>query len=78
MILDTPRQQDIEASDLANYVCALKAMAVKKEIQIIFSTTEYHYDCEVGDAEWIPEFAGLEQKMFLGTAEREAGGDTEA
>jgi hypothetical protein len=69
LILDTPRQQDIEAVDLASYVAALKELAVDNDAQIIFSTTEYHYDCAAGDAEWAPEFPGLEQNMFLGTAE---------
>ena len=65
LILDTPRQQDIEAADLANYIAELKKLAVANEAQIIFSTTEYHYECGRDDREWVPEFPGLEQNMFL-------------
>lgn len=35
LILDTPRQQDIEAIDLASYVAALKKLAVENGVQII-------------------------------------------
>jgi hypothetical protein len=69
LILDTPRQQDIEAADLGSYVAALKELAVANDVQITFSTTEYHYDGTTGDREWVPEFPGAEQDMFLGTAE---------
>jgi DNA repair exonuclease SbcCD ATPase subunit len=68
LILDTPRQQDIESADLGNYVSALKSLSMKNNSQIIFSTTEYRYQCTDDDKEWIPEFSGLEQNMFLGTA----------
>ena len=65
LILDTPRQQDIEAADLANYIGELKKLAVANEAQIIFSTTEYHYQCADDDMEWVPAFPGKEQNMFL-------------
>ncbi len=69
LLLDTPRQQDIEASNLASYVAALKKLAIENDAQIILSTTEYRYDCTTGDAEWVPEFPGSEQNMFLGSAD---------
>lgn len=65
-ILDTPRQQDIEAIDLGNFIANLKELARKNQAQIIFSTTEYHYECDAEDREWIPRYQGAEQKMFLG------------
>lgn len=67
-LLDTPRQQDIEAADLGNFVTELKKLAVGNDVQIVFSTTEYHYECADDDKEWRPEFPGPEQDMFLGTA----------
>jgi len=66
LILDTPRQQDIEAADLASYIQELKNVAVEHGAQVIFSTTEYHYEGTDGDVEWMPEFPGPEQPMFLG------------
>jgi hypothetical protein len=66
LILDTPRQQDIEAGALARYISELKKFAVAQDAQIIFSTTEYHYESRDGDVEWKPSFPGAEQAMFLG------------
>lgn len=65
-ILDTPRQQDIEAADLGNFIANLKELARQNQAQIIFSTTEYHYECDAEDREWTPQYQGPEQKMFLG------------
>lgn len=66
LILDTPRQQDIERDVLNEYVSALKALSITNQAQIVFSTTNYHYACVEGDKEWLPTFPGSEQKMFLG------------
>lgn len=68
-VLDTPRQQDIEAVDLGNFIAHLKDLAKKNEAQVIFSTTEYHYECDSEDREWIPQYWGPEQKMFLGVGD---------
>ncbi|MCH4565262.1 hypothetical protein MKP05_19365 [Halomonas sp. EGI 63088] len=65
-ILDTPRQQDIEAVDLGNFIAKLKELARQNQAQVIFSTTEYHYECDAEDREWTPQYQGTEQKMFLG------------
>jgi hypothetical protein len=65
LVLDTPRQQDIEKEPLARYISELKTLAVEKDAQIIFSTTDYHYECGEGDVQWSPMFDGVEQKMFL-------------
>jgi hypothetical protein len=65
LVLDTPRQQDIEKEPLARYISELKALAAAANAQIIFSTTDYHYECAEGDIQWSPEFDGAEQKMFL-------------
>lgn len=65
LILDTPKQHEIQADDLDNYMKELKKLCNKFNVQVIFSTTEYHYICQNGDAEWIPQYEGREQKMFL-------------
>ncbi|BBQ25087.1 hypothetical protein [Aeromonas sp. WP2-W18-CRE-05] len=49
MILDTPKQHDIENKDLDGYIKSLKALSKKNNIQIIFSTTEYHYSGDQHD-----------------------------
>lgn len=65
LILDTPKQHDINNEDLNNFVISLKEIAVKNSIQIVFSSTEYHYDCDSRDAEWTPAYPGQKHKMFL-------------
>ncbi|MEM9387214.1 MAG: hypothetical protein AAGA68_19285 [Pseudomonadota bacterium] len=65
-VLDTPRQQDIEAVDLGNFITSLKDLAKRNGAQVIFSTTEYHFECDARDREWVPQYNGLEQRMFLG------------
>jgi len=64
LILDTPKQHDINNTDLGAYVNALKQLAAKFEVQIIFSNTEFHYKGDETDAEWIPLFPGEKHKMF--------------
>lgn len=65
LILDTPKQHEINNDDLGRYLSALKALCVRHGAQIVFSTTEYHYDGDENDVEWQPPYAGQEQKMFL-------------
>lgn len=65
LILDTPKQHEIHNDDLDRYLKALKKLAVEYGIQIVFSTTEYHYQGDNLDVEWNPQYPGEEQKMFL-------------
>ncbi len=69
-ILDTPRQHDISADDLNSYMVALKKMANETGIQIIFSSTEYRYSSKDKDMDWLPDFSGFEQLMFLGSVSK--------
>lgn len=66
LILDTPRQQDIQREDLARYMEALKEVARGRGIQIIFSSSNYRYEVGDKDVEWLPWFPGEEQEMYLG------------
>jgi hypothetical protein len=68
LIFDTPRQHDIETKDFARFVSRLKSICRSNQAQIIFSTTEYHYNADDYDVEWLPEFSGFEQPMYLGEA----------
>lgn len=67
LVFDTPRQQEIHWEDLDAYIQALKSVAVRNNAQVIFSTTSYRYVIDTKtDKEWLPEFAGAEQPMYLG------------
>lgn len=66
-ILDTPKQHEMHNVDLSDYIEKLESLAKMKNAQIIFSTTEYHYQCSDGDREWVPEYEGKDHNMFLRT-----------
>lgn len=70
-ILDTPRQQDIAREDLAEYMRAVFDMAGELGAQVVCSTTNQRYELGSNDVEWQPDFPGVEQPMFLGTADNE-------
>ncbi|EKN3342791.1 hypothetical protein ACQ8YR_002613 [Yersinia enterocolitica] len=65
IILDTPKQHDIENKDLDSYIKTLKVLAGLKNVQIIFSTTGYHYNGDQDDKEWNPKFPGDDHLMFF-------------
>lgn len=68
LILDTPRQHDISAEDLDQFIKALKVLADSNNIQIVFSTTEYKYEAGKGDRDWEPQYddESFDQTMYLG------------
>jgi len=68
IILDTPKQHEIHNDDLNRYLTELKKLCVKNSIQVVFSTTEYHYQSDEQDNEWNPKYPGEEQNMFLNKA----------
>ncbi|MCX5511095.1 AAA family ATPase [Pseudomonas sp. BJa3] len=71
LVFDTPRQQEIHWEDLDAYIKALKAVAIRNNAQVIFSTTSYQYAIEdKTDKEWLPQFAGSEQPMYLGRVDQ--------
>lgn len=65
LVLDTPKQHEIASEDLNRYMLALKDISRKSGIQVIFSTTEYHYKIQEHDREWVPKEPGEEQNMFF-------------
>lgn len=65
IILDTPKQHEIHNDDLNRYIKELKDICIAHNIQVVFSTTEYHYIGDTNDSEWNPKYPGIEQKMFL-------------
>jgi len=66
-MLDTPKQHEMHNIDLSDYIIKLELLAKKKGAQIVFSTTEYHYECGENDVEWVPEYEGEDHRMFLNT-----------
>ena len=71
-ILDTPKQHEIHNDDLDQYIKELKKLSSSDEVQIIFSTTEFHYNGDELDNEWLPEYPGEKQNMFLSSKHLEA------
>lgn len=65
LILDTPKQHEIHNDDLDKYLKGLKELCTTHDVQVIFSTTEYHYQGDYNDIQWTPKYDGAEQKMFL-------------
>lgn len=66
LILDTPRQQELDLGDLSDFVTVLKKLCNEYNAQLIYSSTSYRYDCSDNDMEWLASFESKEQKMFLG------------
>lgn len=66
LIFDTPKQHDIETEHFGAFINELKNLVSGTDYQIVFSTTEYHYETNDSDKEWTPLFPGDEQLMFLG------------
>lgn len=65
LVLDTPKQQEIQTLDLAGYLVAVSKLVGQADAQLVFSTTEFRFPSERQDAEWVPTFAGPEQLMYL-------------
>lgn len=65
LILDTPKQHDIENKDLDGYMKALKKLCSAVGVQVVFSTTGYRYEGDDLDIDWIPKFPGEDHSMFL-------------
>lgn len=65
LVLDTPKQHEINNADLDRYFTELKRVCEDGEAQVVFSTTEYKYAGDGFDTTWEPRYDGEEQKMFL-------------
>lgn len=65
LIFDTPRQHDISEEDLDAFIKEVKKLAAAENLQIIFSTTDYHYQGDDQDRDWIPRHDGVKHNMFL-------------
>lgn len=66
LILDTPKQHELDGADLANYLTELQALCDKHGGQIVISSTEYRHAIGTPDKEWLPQYPGVDQPMYLG------------
>lgn len=66
LILDTPKQQELDSKDLGAFLHALQEVCDKFHAQILLSATEYHHPIGERDVEWLPQFQGAKQLMYLG------------
>lgn len=66
LILDTPKQHELDGADLANYLKELQAVCDKYGGQIVISSTEYRHEITEQDVEWLPQYPGEKQPMYLG------------
>jgi len=65
IIFDTPKLLEIDSTHLDDFFKELKILCRKFGIQVVFSTTEYHYIGDKFDIEHVPKYAGLNHNMFL-------------
>jgi hypothetical protein len=66
LILDTPKQHELESQDLARYLVALQQLCDKANAQIVVSSTEYRHPMGTNDKEWLPSYQFPDQPMYLG------------
>jgi hypothetical protein len=65
LILDTPKQHEINDVHLDQYFKALKEVCRVYGLQVIFSTTEYTFQTDDDDELWKPAYQGEKQLMFM-------------
>jgi hypothetical protein len=66
LILDTPKQDELNTADLARYLTQLERMCEANDAQLIFSSTEYDHPTAKQDKRWLPLYRGPEKPMYLG------------
>lgn len=67
MVLDTPKQHELETPDLIRYLNALQVLCSTKNAQIVVSSTEYRHPVGAEDQEWLPDYLFPEKPMYLGS-----------
>lgn len=67
LILDTPKQQELDTGDLAHFLSSLQEVCSQRNAQVLISATEYHHPIdEKVDTEWLPQYPGEKHPMYLG------------
>jgi len=66
LILDTPRQNELNIGHFDNYMTKVSSLVGKFDAQIVFSTTDYKFDIDKKtDVNWCPEHIIDGVKMYL-------------
>jgi hypothetical protein len=66
MILDTPKQNELDGQNLTSYLQKLEGVCEKYGGQLVISSTEYHHKIGKKDIEWLPQYPGEKHPMYLG------------
>lgn len=67
LILDTPKQQELDTGDLAHFLSSVQDVCSQRNGQVLISATEYHHPIDKKlDTEWLPQYAGEKHQMYLG------------
>jgi len=66
LMLDTPKQHELDSADLATYLAALEQLCVSHNAQIVVSSTEYRHPIGPNDREWLPAYEFPDRPMYLG------------
>ena len=65
LVFDTPKQHEIDSEDLDAFFKELKKICRELGIQVVFSTSEYHYLGDDIDIKYLPQYEGQSQNMYL-------------
>lgn len=60
IVFDTPRQHELNNDHLDSYLKKLKEICTEYNVQIVFSTSTYHYEGDDLDVEWNPKYTDLQ------------------
>ena len=66
LILDTPKQEELHTTDLAQYLKELEKMCEANNAQLMLSSTEYDHPTGPKDKRWLPGYHGPDKPMYLG------------
>jgi hypothetical protein len=67
LILDTPKQQELDTGDLAHFLSSVQDVCSQRNAQVLISATEYHHPIDNKlDTEWLPQYPGEKHPMYLG------------
>ena len=66
LVLDTPKQHELEHQDLDEYIKVVSKLADELNFQVIFSSTEYDSDLSNRDTVWKPQYNVGGDLRYLG------------
>jgi hypothetical protein len=66
LVFDTPNQQELENTDLTNFMRSLKALCRKFDAQVVFASKDFKLSPDERDIVHAPTFPGEKHAMYLG------------